>query len=268
MICLPSKCRYFMMSRKKSYEKYIGEKFGKLTILGFIPGDYKNNKIIHIKANCKCDCGIIKLVDWDHLKRGEINSCGCLRDPAVTIGQKFGGFTVLEIIPHHYNKQGIRIFTKAKCECECGTVKTINVNNLQAGNTISCGCIGRKNLIKASTKHGLSYNPIYNTWHLINNRCYNQKAKQYKNYGGRGINNFWRTDPSGFVKYILQELGPKPSKKYSLDRINNDGNYEPGNLRWATAKQQANNKTHAWQRTIEALENRIKFLENQYGSYK
>lgn len=251
------------MSGEKPYDKYIGEKFGKLTVLEFKSGDYKEGKRVRVKARCECDCGFIKWIDWGHLKRGAINSCGCLKDPAVVIGQKFGGFTVLEIIPHHYNEKGLRILTKAKCECKCGTIKTVNVNNLQAGNTISCGCIGRENVRKAAIKHGLSYNPIYHTWHFINDRCYNKNAKSYKNYGGRGIFNFWRKDPSGFVKYILQELGPKPSKKYSLYRINNNGSYEPGNLRWATYKQQANNKTHAFQRKIESLEDRIKFLESK-----
>jgi hypothetical protein len=247
----------------KPYTKYIGEKFGKLTILGFKPGEYKNGKCVHVKANCKCDCGIIKWVDWSHLKMGKINSCGCLRDPSVSIGQKFGNFTVLEIIPHHYNKQGLRVLTKAKCKCVCGTVKTVSVNNLQAGNTISCGCIGRENIRRAAVKHGLACNPIYNLWHGINNRCYNKNLEAYKDYGGRGITNYWKDDVSGFAKYILQELGSRPSKKHSLDRINNDGNYEPGNLRWATYKQQANNKTHAFQRKIESLESRIQLLENQ-----
>lgn len=257
-----------MSSIEKPYAKYIGEKFGKLKILEFKPGEYKKGKVIRAKANCECDCGSVKLIDWDHLKRGAINSCGCLRDPSVFIGQQFGNLTILEIIPHNY-KNGKRILTKAKCECVCGIIKTVNVNNLQAGNTISCGCIGIKNIIKAATKHGLSNNNyIYNTWANINKRCYNKNLKAYKNYGERGIVNFWRIDPDGFVKYILQELGPKPSKKHSLDRINNDGNYEPGNLRWATYKQQANNKTHAHQRRIEALEARIKFLEDLYESKK
>ena len=255
------------MSGKKPYEKYIGEKFGKLIILEFKSGDYKNGNRIRVKSKCKCDCGFVKWIDWGHLKRGAINSCGCLKDPNVIIGQEFGGFTVLEIIPHHYNNQGMRILTKAKCECKCGTIKTVNVNNLQAGNTISCGCIGRENIKRAATKHGLSSNPIYTLWHQINNRCYNKNTDAYKDYGGRGIVNYWKDNVSEFAEYIFKELGPRPSKKHSLDRINNDGDYEPGNLRWATYKQQANNKTHAFQRKIESLEDRIKLLESklEYG---
>lgn len=251
------------MTRKKPYEEYLGKKFGKLTILEFKPGDYRNGKNISAKARCKCDCGFEKWINWGHLKKNAINSCGCLRDPDVYIGQKFGNFTVLEIIPHHYNEHGTRILTKAKCECKCGTIKTVNVNNLQAGNTISCGCVGRENAKIASTKHGLSSNIIYNLWRRINNRCYNKNTRGYEWYGGRGITNYWKDDVVSFVNYILEELGPRPSKKHSLDRIDNDGNYEPGNLRWATYKQQANNKTHAFQRKIESLENRIKFLESQ-----
>jgi len=251
------------MSRQKPYTNYLGKRFGKLTILEFVPGSYKKGeKSIRTKAKCECVCGFVKYIDWGHLKGGAINSCGCLRDPSVHVGQKFGGFIVLEIIPHHYNKQGRRILTKVKCECKCGTVKIVNLNNLQAENTISCGCIGRENIKKAATKHGLSSNPLYTLWGQINKRCYNTNMCGYENYGGRGITNYWKDDVVGFVKYILQELGPKPSKKLTLDRTNNDGNYEPGNLRWATYKQQANNKTHAFQRRIESLERRIKFLEN------
>jgi|SRR5690606_10027234 len=253
----------------KEYESYVDKKFGKLTVLEFRPGNYKNGQRIRVKAKCKCDCGVQKWINWEHLKKEKINSCGCLKDPSVTIGQKFGGFTVLEIIPHHYNEYGKRFLTKVKCECVCGTIKNINLSNLQAGNTISCGCIGRENIRQSSTKHGMSYNPIYRIWHLINNRCYNQNVKAYKNYGGRGIINYWKNDPAGFVKYILEELGPKPKphNKYSLDRINNNGNYEPGNLRWATWKQQASNKTYAYQRKIEALQNKIKFLENKLNEH-
>lgn len=80
----------------------------------------------------------------------------------------------------------------------------------------------------------------YRIWWNIKQRCYNDNCKEYKNYGGRGIVMYdkWVHNPSSFINYI----GSKPSKKYSLDRIDNNGNYEPGNVRWATRHQQGSNK--------------------------
>lgn len=241
----------------KPYLKFIGAKFGRLTVLEFTPGIYSNGKNIRAKAKCECDCGIIKWIDWGHLKKSKINSCGCIRDPSVEIGQKFANFVVLEIFPHHYDENGKRILTRVKCECCCGTVKTLNLGTLQAGGTISCGCIGREISKTASIKHGLAYNPIYKLWNGINTRCYNKKIKGYQWYGGMGITNFWKDDVIAFAKYIFTELGPRPSKKHSLDRIDNNKNYEPGNLRWATYKEQAANRTKAHQRKIETLEDQL-----------
>lgn len=103
---------------------------------------------------------------------------------------------------------------------------------------------------------GISKNPLYSTWHNINKRCYDKFNNAYKNYGQRGINNFWKHNPEGFFKYIKENLGKKTSKEYSLDRINNDGNYEPGNLRWATRKQQNENSTKQNERELKGLKKR------------
>lgn len=87
---------------------------------------------------------------------------------------------------------------------------------------------------------GKGKSPEHRLWSRIQQRCYNLNYAGYKNYGGRGIEVYseWRLDMQKFLDYI----GKRPSSEYSLDRINNDGNYEPGNVRWATAKQQANNR--------------------------
>jgi len=87
-----------MGKKEKPYQKYVGTKFGKLTILEIKAGSYiAGKRIVRTKARCKCDCGFIKDINWDHLKSGAINSCGCSRDSNVYIGQKFGNFIVLEI---------------------------------------------------------------------------------------------------------------------------------------------------------------------------
>lgn len=90
------------------------------------------------------------------------------------------------------------------------------------------------------TTHGRSRDPAFSSVKRAIDRCCNPKHPAYKNYGGRGISVFkeWIDDPIKFADYI----GPRPSNKHSLDRINNDGNYEPGNVRWATDEEQSNNR--------------------------
>jgi hypothetical protein len=85
---------------------------------------------------------------------------------------------------------------------------------------------------------------LYQTWSGMMNRCYNQNGKDFKNWGGRGISVFedWANSPESFIDWVENNLGEKPDKSYSLDRIDNNSGYFPGNLRWATAKQQANNR--------------------------
>jgi hypothetical protein len=243
------------------HTKYIGKKFGKLTILEIIPYHKDDDKIIRTKAKCLCDCGNEKIITLDHIKRGSTSSCGCLRGLSIRVGQKIDRLFVLEIIPHHYDGNK-RVESKALCRCDCGVIKTYYIHNILK-NTKSCGCLKRDIASTKNFKHGLSNHPLYWLWHRINNRCYNKNAKGYLNYGGRGINNYWKDDVIGFVNYIKTILGPKPTKKHSLDRINNNENYEPDNIRWATPKEQCNNKTHAYQRYIEKLEKKNKELEKK-----
>lgn len=91
--------------------------------------------------------------------------------------------------------------------------------------------------------HGLSRHYFYRLWNNIKQRCYNPKNQWHYNYGGRGIDLYapWRKSFIAFRDSLIAEIGERPDKSYSLDRINNDGNYEPGNLRWATRKEQSEN---------------------------
>lgn len=93
-------------------------------------------------------------------------------------------------------------------------------------------------------KHGMARTPFYRTWKGRNSRCYNPKNPAYKNYGGRGITvcDEWKNSFVAFMDYVEENLGPKPSTQHTVDRINNDGNYELGNIRWTTWGEQANNR--------------------------
>ena len=127
------------------------------------------------------------------------------------------------------------------CQCECGATKEVIIKNLKSGQSKSCGCVGRKKTSERNQKHGLRFTRTWRIWQAMKNRCYNKNVPQYHNYGGRGISvcDAWRNDFMSFYN----DVGEAPEGK-SIDRIDNDGNYEPGNVRWSTAKEQGRNKSN------------------------
>jgi hypothetical protein len=137
----------------------------------------------------------------------------------------------------------IRIYWE--CLCDCGNKTTCSPDSLKIGTTSSCGCLLRETTRKRSITHGhrinRKYTPELKSWTHAKSRCFNPNNPKYKRYGGRGItmHESWVNDFLAFFNYI----GKKPSPKHTLDRIENNGNYEPGNVRWALPKQQAMNST-------------------------
>lgn len=125
------------------------------------------------------------------------------------------------------------------CRCQCGIEKEVIVKNLKSGQSTSCGCVRRANLSKRNTKHGLRFTKTWRAWQAMKNRCYNKSVVAYPNYGGRGITvcDEWKNDFNAFYDYV----GEAPPDK-TLDRIDVNGNYEPGNVKWSSSKEQGQNK--------------------------
>lgn len=154
------------------------------------------------------------------------------------VGETIGQLTVLGLSPwtrHH---------KRYVCRCSCGEVISCSQNHLRNGHTNSCGCYRRKVTAKtgqAARTHGLTGGPEYQAWNQARLRCSDKcKASAMHRYYGRGIRMCpeWRSSFQAFIDHI----GPRPSPDHSLDRINNDRGYEPGNVRWATRSEQALNR--------------------------
>jgi len=126
------------------------------------------------------------------------------------------------------------------CICKCGNTHQVTGSNLRSGDVTSCGCYRNEVVGSWAKTHGMSKDLAYSPWKAMKKRCSNPNDSRYAYYGGRGIKvcKEWQ---DSFVAFYNQ-IGPRPTPEHTLDRINPDGNYEPGNVRWATRKEQANNK--------------------------
>lgn len=164
-------------------------------------------------------------------------------------GDKFGRLTLLS-----QAVSGIGNRTRWLCRCECGMEKIIRQSTLRNGATRSCGCLSAEMTRRRSVIHGHSQRtPEYNVWSSMIQRCENENSEYYEYYGGRGIAvcSSWHTFVN-FLSYLKATIGLRPSSDHSIDRINNDGNYEPGNVRWSTIQEQNINR-RSWIKNKKVL---------------
>lgn len=154
-------------------------------------------------------------------------------------GERIGRWTVVRFDRMHGE------MSRWICRCDCGTERSVLQGSLVMGTTGSCGCLKSENVSAATrrrvTTHGMSKTKEYHIWHRMLRRCFDPSDPAYHNYGGRGITVCpeWATSFEAFITHV----GPRPSLRHSIDRYpNNNGNYEPGNVRWATTQQQNRNR--------------------------
>ena len=231
----------------------VGRVVGWLTVINLDHQEEKGRAF----WKCVCRCGNSIVVSSRLLIRQHKRSCGCLRHRGYFTdlsGKVFGFLTVIAFA----GRQGGNY--RWLCRCICGKERTADGGSLQRGSKWkSCGCKTAAWLRKDRTE---IEKRVYRIWNGMKHRCLNSTAKDYPRYGGRGISVCQRW--LSFDNFYA-DIGSPPSPKHTIERTNNDGNYEPGNCIWGTAKQQQRNKRNTVKITVDGVSKTLAEAAEQAG---
>jgi hypothetical protein len=228
----------------------IGDRFGNYVVCSL---PFRENK--QTVVDCICDCGEKRTVRVQGLKNGT-KSCraSCHQiEIKFEIGSRFGRLVVIgeerKIINSKVKDKKISK-RYIKCICDCGNETSVYAGSLTNGCSTSCGCFSLEFQRQSKTTHGKTSSSEYNTWMGIRGRCLNQNNDAYDDYGGRGISvcKKWMT-----FEGFYEDMGDKPGPKYSIDRVDNNGNYCKENCRWATRTQQVRNRRNTRMLTVDGI---------------
>lgn len=154
------------------------------------------------------------------------------------VGMKFGRLIVVREANRDQRNE-----RQWLCRCDCGNEVVAPAYRLKSGNTNSCGCYRSQRQSETHATHKRTNTPEYESWSGMKKRCFNRRCKSYPDYGGRGITVCDRWSKS--FQAFLDDMGLKPDSANSIERVNNNGNYEPGNCKWGTAVEQNRNKRNS-----------------------
>lgn len=211
----------------------VGQKYSKWTVLEYTKTERSARWYL-----CRCDCGTEQEIRATYLFTGKAQGCTFCRDKeTVYIGKQFGRLTILDDKPitdsHKYTEKK-RTYL---CQCDCGNILHVLRGNLLRGKSTQCRKCSYKSIGVKNTKHGYVNFTSFRSWYDMIYRCYNQKAKSYHNYGGRGIIvcKRWYC-----FENFYKDMGDRPPG-YSIERIDVNGHYTPENCCWIPKQDQAKN---------------------------
>ena len=180
-------------------------------------------------------------------------------------GMRSGKLTAIKKVGYGTDKAGKR-YALWECKCDCGGSKICKQHTIVCGEVKSCGCLSKRDYTKKTINHGLSRHRIYGIYHGMINRCEKENDMHYKFYGAKGIKvcDEWKGE-NGFINFYLWSMDNGYGDDLSIDRIDNNGNYEPDNCRWADAFTQANNTSANVYYEIDGTQAQIKEISKFYG---